>query len=285
MRSYLKLMRIPHYIKNLLILAAPLCSGMFFSGDIAFHTLFGFLAFCLVSSAVYVINDVNDAKRDRLNPAKADRPIAAGAISSKNALVFATCLFIFGLFLNTFASDLTGILVLVIYMILNIAYSLGLKNIAILDVVILVSGYVIRIIYGSVISGVSISGWLYLTVISLSFFLALGKRRGEQKKSGDSARDVLRAYPASFLDKNMYVCLALADVFYALWSMSESTAELYGTEYVFLTVPLFIIITLRYSYDIEGDSDGDPVEVLLHDKILGLLTLIYIIVMAMLLYL
>ncbi|MBQ0025883.1 MAG: decaprenyl-phosphate phosphoribosyltransferase [Lachnospiraceae bacterium] len=285
MRNYLKLMRIPHYIKNLLILAAPLCSGLFFSGDMACKTLFGFLAFCFVSSAVYVINDVNDAKRDRLNPAKAGRPVASGAIAPKNAIVFAAILFIIGLFFNTFASGLTGILVLVIYLLLNIAYSLGLKNVAILDVVILVSGYVIRIIYGSVISGVSISGWLYLTVISLSFFLALGKRRGEQRKSGDAARDVLHAYSASFLDKNMYVSLALADVFYALWSMNESTAELYGTKYVFLTVPLFIIITLRYSFDIEGDSDGDPVEVLLHDKVLMLLAVLYIIVMALLLYL
>ena len=285
MRNYLKLMRIPHYIKNLLILAAPLCSGMFFANGMALHMLCGFLAFCFVSSAVYVINDLNDVNRDRLNPAKACRPIASGAITSKNALVFAVCLFILGLILNTFASGFTGAIVLAVYMILNIAYSLGLKNIAILDVVILVSGYVIRIIYGSVISGVSISAWLYLTVISLSFFLALGKRRGEQRKNGDAARNVLHAYSASFLDKNMYVSLALADVFYALWSMNESTAELYGTKYVFFTVPLFIIITLRYSYDIEGDSDGDPVEVLLHDKVLILLALLYIIIMVLLLYL
>lgn len=175
---------------------------------------------------------------------------------------------------------------LLLYLCLNVAYSMGLKNVPILDVSILVSGFLLRLICGAVAADIVVSNWLYLTVISLAFYLALGKRRNELKKTAGNTRSVLKKYPESFLDKNMYLFLALAIVFYALWSVDPVTIGFYGlaAKGLVWTVPLLCLITLRYSFDVEGDSDGDPVEVVVHDIPLMLLCLVYAMCMFSLLY-
>jgi 4-hydroxybenzoate polyprenyltransferase len=166
-----------------------------------------------------------------------------------------------------------------------------LKNVPLVDVCILVAGFLIRIIYGALITEIEVSNWLYLTVISISFYFALGKRRNELKKMGDGdTRKVLQFYPESFLDKNMYMCLALANVFYALWSMDAGTVASYGSNRLIFTVPIVLPITMKYSLDIEVASDGgvasdgDPVEVLIHDKPLILLCFFYFFAMFQILY-
>ena len=175
---------------------------------------------------------------------------------------------------------------LALYLVLNLAYSFGLKNIPIVDITILVSGFLIRILYGAVITQITISNWLYLTVIAISFYFALGKRRNELKHiSSGETRQVLKAYPVSFLDKSMSMCLTLANTFYALWSMDEKTIATYNSKYLIFTVPIVLLITMKYSMAVEGESDGDPVEVLLHDKILLTLCVLYLAVMFMILYL
>ena len=172
------------------------------------------------------------------------------------------------------------------YLLLNLAYSFGLKNIPIVDITILVAGFLIRVLYGAFVTEITISNWLYLTVIALSFYFALGKRRNELKHISDGeTRQVLKAYPTNFLDKNMGMCLTLANVFYALWSMDEKTKSFYNNDYLIFTVPIVLLITMKYSLDIEGESDGDPVEVLLHDKVLLALCVLYLAVMFMILYL
>lgn len=177
-------------------------------------------------------------------------------------------------------------MLLVLYLVLNLAYSFGLKNVPIVDVTILVAGFLIRILYGALVTEIAISNWLYLTVIALAFYFAFGKRRNELKQvGGGETRRVLKAYPVDFLDKNMGMCLTLANVFYALWSMDEKTVSLYNNRYLVFTVPIVLLITMKYSLDIEGESDGDPVEVLLHDKVLLLLCVVYLAVMFMILYL
>lgn len=174
---------------------------------------------------------------------------------------------------------------LVLYVVINIGYSTGLKNIPLLDVTILVLGFLIRVIYGAVITGIAISDWLYLTVIALSFYFALGKRRNELKRlKGKDTRKVLKGYPVSFLDKNMNMCLTLANVFYALWSVDEKTTTFYGSRYLVFTVPIVLLITMKYSLDIEGNSDGDPAEVLLHDPALVGLCVLYLLIMFAILY-
>lgn len=288
MKTYLKLLRVKHYIKNLLVFAALACSGGLFTFPPYkfFSDLIGFGAFCAVSSAVYIINDIRDREKDRLHPTKRDRPIAAGTVSVRRAWFIMAILLLTAAVFNLLVFRWTSSALLLLYLVMNLAYSMGLKNIPILDITILAAGFLIRILYGAIITDITISNWLYLTVLALAIYFALGKRRNELKQLGDSGtRQVLTAYPVGFLDKGMGMCLTLANVFYALWSMDERTVTHYHSKYLIFTVPIVLLITLKYSLDIEGDSDGDPVEVLFRDRVLLLLCLLYLGVMFLILYL
>lgn len=279
-------MRVHHYIKNFLVFAALICSGQLFQFEKFLSGLSGFLAFCMVSSVVYIINDIRDKDKDRKHPTKCKRPIAAGTVSVKGACILAAVLLAIAIVCNCITFHIVSTSLLALYLVLNLAYSFGLKNIPIVDITILVSGFLIRILYGAVITQITISNWLYLTVIAISFYFALGKRRNELKHiSSGETRQVLKAYPVSFLDKSMSMCLTLANTFYALWSMDEKTIATYNSNYLIFTVPIVLLITMKYSMAVEGESDGDPVEVLLHDKILLTLCVLYVAVMFMILYL
>ena len=285
MAKYLKLMRIHHYVKNLLVFAALACSGRLFHYEKLATAAAAFLAFCMVSSAVYIINDICDREKDAKHPTKCKRPIAAGTVSVKAAWMLTGVLLLIAAACNGLAFHPSSTLLLIAYFGLNLAYSFRLKHIPIVDVAILVSGFLIRIVYGAIVTDITISSWLYLTVIAAAFYFALGKRRNELRQSGDDeTRPVLKAYPMKFLDMNMGMCLTLANVFYALWSIDEQTTSLYQTEHLFFTVPIVLLITMKYSLDIEGDSDGDPVEVLLHDKLLLSLVVLYLAIMLVILY-
>ena len=286
MKHYIKLMRVHHYIKNFLVFAALICSGQLFQFEKFLSGLSGFLAFCMVSSVVYIINDIRDKDKDRKHPTKCKRPIAAGTVSVKGACILAAVLLAIAIVCNCITFHIVSTSLLALYLVLNLAYSFGLKNIPIVDITILVSGFLIRILYGAVITQITVSNWLYLTVIAISFYFALGKRRNELKHiSSGETRQVLKAYPVSFLDKSMSMCLTLANTFYALWSMDEKTIATYNSNYLIFTVPIVLLITMKYSMAVEGESDGDPVEVLLHDKILLTLCVLYVAVMFMILYL
>ncbi len=286
MRQYLKLMRIRHYIKNLLVFAALVCSGQLFHPEKLLPGLLGFAAFCMVSSVVYIINDIRDRDKDRKHPTKCKRPIAAGTVSVRGACLLAGVLSVIAVVCNYLVFHPAATALLALYLAVNLAYSFGLKNIPLVDVTILVSGFLFRIMYGAVITGITISNWLYLTVIVFAFYLSLGKRRNELRHIGTGeTRHVLRFYSVAFLDKSMVMCLTLVNAFYALWSMDEKTLELYDGRPLIFTVPLVLLITMKYSLNIEGDSDGDPVEVLLHDKVLFGLCALYLAIMAMILYL
>lgn len=283
MKHLLKLMRPHHYIKNLLIFAALGCSGQLFHSEKFFSGLIGFAAFCLVSSAVYIINDIRDAEKDQLHPIKRNRPIAAGTVPVKNAWILAGILLLTAAALNCLVYHRTSTILLGLYLLLNATYSFGLKNIPILDVTILAAGFLIRILYGAYITEISISNWLYLTVIVLAFYFSLGKRRNELNRTDGAARKVLKAYPIHFLDKSMNMCMTLALTFYALWSMDEKTVAAYGPHLV-LTVPIALLVIMKYSLNVEGNSDGDPVEVLIHDKVLLILCTVFLMAVFLILY-
>lgn len=286
MKHYLKLMRVHHYIKNGLVVVALACSGQLFVWDKLSAGILGFVAFSMISSVVYIINDICDMEKDRKHPTKCKRPLAVGAISIRSAWGLVAVLSAVAAVCNALTFDGSATILLIMYLLLNLAYSFGLKNIAIVDVTILVTGFLIRILYGALVTKITISNWLYLTVIAVAFYFALGKRRNELKHLGDSeTRQVLKSYSINFLDKNMGMCLTLANVFYALWSMDEKTISFYDNNYLIFTVPIVLLITMKYSLDIEGESDGDPVEVLLRDKVLLVLCVIYLAIMFMILYL
>lgn len=277
MKKYLKLMRIKHYLKNILIFLPLIFGQALLDSNKLLMCVIGFISFCLMSSCVYIINDLKDVEKDKKHPIKCKRPIASGEISKRSSKILAVLLFAISIVLNILIYFLSNniktvifsVLLELLYFIINICYSFGLKNYPIIDVVILVFGFVDRILYGSVLTDIAISKWLYLTVISGSFYMGFGKRRNEIIKQGDTSRDVLKRYPKEFLDKFMYVCVTLTIVFYSLWCVDENTISRIGNGYVSATIPIIMVILMKYSLDIENDNSyGDPVDVVFHDKIL-----------------
>ena len=277
---YLKLFRVKHYIKNILVFLPIIFNKSFFKYDKLSNAFLAFTAFCLVSSAVYIINDIQDAEKDKNHPVKKNRPIASGAIPIRSAVVIAGMLIVLSVLVNLCIQTFWGCVLVISYLIINVLYSLGLKDQPLIDVVILTSGFIIRVVYGGIVTQIEISRWLYLTIFSGAFYMGLGKRRNEIQKQGSAGttRTVLEYYNYDFLDKNMYVCVALTDTFYALWALEKQI------NHIVWTVPIFIILLMRYSLDIEGNSDGDPVDVILHDKILIGIGLFYIGCMFIFLY-
>lgn len=286
--DYIKLLRIKHYIKNGLILLPLIFSGNLFNLQKLIASGYGFIAFCLISSTVYIINDLQDIEADRKHEVKKNRPLASGRVSKKNAWLLAIICFILSiLFSSIMAHTLKGTILVMIYLVLNILYSKGLKQVPILDIAILVSGFLIRVLFGAVIINEEVSYWLYLTVMSMAFYLSLGKRRNELKKLGDRAKEVrgvLQHYNQNFLDKNMYICLALTVVFYALWSIDLTTIARLQSESLIWTVPIVMLICMRYSLVVETEIYADPVDILTGDKSLFGLVILYGVMMLGIIY-
>lgn len=273
-----RLLRIKHYIKNLLVFIPMIFGGVFFDIQKLIRAGGGFVSFCFVSSVVYILNDLRDIDRDRQHPIKKNRPLASGSIKKNTAIKVMVLCFALAVIISVYLKNVKAIICLALYFLLNIAYSMGLKNKPIVDIVILAFGFVVRVIYGGYITNVEVSKWLYLVVLTGSLYMGLCKRRNEFKVQANT-RDVLKYYNVGFLDKNMYVCLALTNVFFALWTLEISNPM------AIYTVPIFIILLMRYSWDVEGDSDGDPVEVILRDKVLLCIVFGYAMFMFALIYL
>lgn len=286
MKNYLKLLRIKHWLKNGLILLPLFFGKSIFNLNKIFFVLIAFIIFSFISSIVYIINDINDIEADRNHPKKKNRPLASGKVSIKNAILVLILLMILSISLIIYLYNKTTnifiILIPLLYLILNILYSTKLKHIPIIDVAILVSGFVLRVYYGGIASNIEISSWLYLMIMFGSFYLGFGKRRNEMKHN--NTRKVLKYYNKEFLDKNMYVSLGLSIISYSLWCVDPLTKLNISSNYLILTIPLVMMIFQKYSLIIEGDSDGDPIEVILNDRLLISLITAYIIVMIFIIY-
>ena len=286
MKNYLKLLRIKHWLKNGLVLLPLFFGKSIFNLNKIYSVLIAFVIFSFISSIVYIINDINDIEADRNHPKKKNRPLASGKVSIKNAILVLILLMILSISLIIYLYNKTTnifiILIPLLYLILNILYSTKLKHIPIIDVAILVSGFVLRVYYGGIASNIEISSWLYLMIMFGSFYLGFGKRRNEMKHN--NTRKVLKYYNKEFLDKNMYVSLGLSIISYSLWCVDPLTKLNISSNYLILTIPLVMMIFQKYSLIIEGDSDGDPIEVILNDRLLISLITAYIIVMIFIIY-
>ena len=267
-------MRLKSWLKNIFVFMPLVFSLELFNMDKLLMTAIAFVAFCLVSSAVYVFNDICDAKKDSAHPIKRARPIASGMIKKRGAAIFSISLATVGIVLGLSVNPLTGVLAAV-YLILNIAYTLRLKHKPIFDCFCIAAGFVLRVFTGGAASGEPVSDWLFLTIVAMSLFMAFGKRRGELIKIDDGAtREVLQGYEMSFLNGMVYTCAGLSVVFYALWAIHRGSNMIY-------TVPLIIFLISKYLLLIHSsDSHGDPTTVIFEDKTLlvtcalyGLLTI------------
>ena len=286
MWKYLRLIRIKHWMKNLLLFFPIVFSGLLSEAEICLKVIAGFFAFSNVASIVYILNDLRDIERDKIHPEKRNRPLASGAITRVGSVItigvlIVVTFLIFGI--CHFPYKFYGYLAL--YLCINIAYSLGLKNIPLIDITILSAGYLLRLLSGGELAGTGISDWMFLTVVSAAFFLGFGKRRNELLQYGEKNRKILERYTESFLDKSMQLFCALTVVFYSLSCADKDTAVARQGVNLIWSVPLVILVLVRYNMILEdGKSDGDPVEVLQKDKVLLFLIAFYGIAVLLLIY-
>lgn len=269
--DYIREMRIKHYMKNILIFTPLIFNGKIWNIKIFLITLLGGVSFSLMCSCIYIINDICDIEKDKLHKIKKYRPLATERISVKNAVKFMILLFLISISITysfvIITNNVMPLLILILYFFINIFYSLKGKHIPLLDVVLLSSGFLLRVLYGGVITGIRISSWLYLVVITGALYLSFGKRRNELLKNNDTTRKVLAFYSRNFLDKNMYSCMVLSVVFFSLWCLERNTID--ESMNWLILVPMLLLICIRYSMDIEtNDSSGDPVSIILKDKVL-----------------
>lgn len=272
MKSILTLLRPRQWVKNLFLFAPLIFSKhLFEEGYLATEAL-GFAVFCLLSSGVYVINDIADREADRLHPVKKHRPIAAGRISSSQGLGIAAVLFAGA---AAVASGLTGgfQLAAALYLMVNVLYSFWLKHVILVDVFVIAAGFMLRVLAGAFVIHVEVSHWLVLCTLFVSLFLAVSKRRGElllvQMSNEGTAREVLREYDVAFIDQMITVTASGMAISYALYTVAERTVMIFKTENLIFTTVFVLFGIFRYLYLIKKKkTDDNPTLILLGDPVM-----------------
>lgn len=258
-RAYVQVLRCHQWLKSGFVLAPLLFSGEFRDLSKCGFSLLACISFCAVASGVYAFNDLCDRKEDQQHRQKKDRPIAKGLVSTTEAAVLSGVLISGGLILGT-ALGVGFITILFIYITINALYSLGLKHVAILDVMIISGGFVLRILGGSVAIEVEASHWLILCTLMISVFLGFSKRRAEivtAGKENESSRIVLKDYSLAFLDQVISMVTGATILCYALYSVDEQTIARFGTRGMLITVPFVMYGLFRYLYLVYHLQEGE----------------------------
>jgi len=286
-KDYFRLLRIPQWIKNLFVFVPLLFAKQLFDQDLFIQVVLAFFAFCLTSSAVYIVNDIFDIEEDKLHPAKKFRPIPAGRISVTSAVITSAILALLTSYILNYL-DFRFLLVIMGYATLNIFYSFALKHIVIVDIITIAAGFMLRVLGGAFVIQVPVSSWLILTTLFISLFLAIMKRRSELgmvlEDNPGITRKVLSEYSLSFTEQMASICAAGVIICYALYSVSDRTVmSLKGESMVFTTI--FVVFGIfRFMYLVYKKSKGEnATEIMVTDPpmiiniILYVLTTIYIV--------
>lgn len=269
-KTFIKLLRIHHWLKNLFLFAAPFFGGVILEESLIRKALPAFFAFSLGASSIYIFNDIMDRERDRLHPLKKERPIASGIVSIKKALLILMIL----LSLSIYFALLTGrgfFFYLLLYILIHIIYSLKLKSLVIVDIFAIAAGFVIRVFAGGVAFHVEVSPWLFITTFMISLVLASGKRLSEVRQLNTGAfqhRESLGSYSEGFLREILLISSGTALVTYALYTVEESPDLIY-------TIPLVTFGLFRYLLLAEKGF-GDATEALTGDLPLSLTVVLWL---------
>jgi 4-hydroxybenzoate polyprenyltransferase len=265
----LKSLRPQQWIKNLFIFAPLIFSRNVLNLPFLVTTIEAFAAFCLVSSAHYIFNDLRDIEEDRRHPVKSLRPLASGRLEKGPAVVALLAIGAAGIALSA-TIDTAFLLIVLAYLVLQTAYSMWLKHVVILDVFVVAAGFLIRVVAGGLAIHVMISSWLLICTILLSLFLAMGKRRHELvllDEEATSHRPILREYNTYLLDQMISVVTASTLVAYCLYTISEETVAKFGTRNLVFTVPFVLYGIFRYLYLIHQKAEGGtPEALIIRDK-------------------
>jgi len=272
-------LRPSQWTKNLFVFAALVFAQKILDGPLVLRTLGAFGIFCLLSGSIYLVNDVLDYEEDRVHPKKSRRPIAAGLIRRGTAAgmaVFFAAVSLAGAFVLSPGFFIVG----AVYFVLQIAYSIKLKHVVILDVFIVASGFVLRVMAGGIVIHVPLSSWLLICTTLLALFIAMSKRRHELVLLEENAsihRPILKEYSAYLLDQMISVVTASTVIAYCLYTVSEDTVKKFGTSDLIYTTPFVLYGIFRYLYLVHKKGEGgSPEELILKDKPLAITVLLWI---------
>lgn len=276
-KDILKLIRVKQWVKNAFVLAPLLFSLQFTEIDSIIKAGLAFAAFCLVSSVVYVMNDILDRKKDALHPKKKNRPIASGRISPWSGGVIAAILLALSFVSVLILGNIKTALVIGIYVAMNVLYSYKLKQLVLIDVLIIAFGFILRVYAGAYAIEVPVSSFIFMATLFLSLFLGFTKRKGELIRSGSEGRAVLEKYSLKVIDQYIIISATLTIMCYALYTLEPSTIARFSTNRLIYSVIFVIYGMFRYVYILDKDeSIEDPTDSLYKDKGLVGVCLLYV---------
>ncbi|MFD3748569.1 decaprenyl-phosphate phosphoribosyltransferase [Nocardia sp. NPDC058633] len=276
LRGVIKAARPRQWIKNSLVLAAPLAAGSVTDLDVLAHVGVAFVVFCMAASGVYLVNDALDVEADRAHPTKRLRPIAAGIVPTGPAYALAAVLFV-GSIAGSFVASWQLAVVISVYIGVQLAYCLGVKHQPVLDICVVSSGFLLRAVAGGVAAGIPMSKWFLLIMAFGSLFMAAGKRYAELQialATGAKIRKSLEYYTPTYLRFVWTLAAAAVVVFYGLWAFEQDDAR--DTAWFGISMIPFTMAILRYAIDVDGGAAGEPEELALGDRALQVLALAWI---------
>ncbi|WP_414636474.1 decaprenyl-phosphate phosphoribosyltransferase [Actinophytocola sp.] len=285
-RGLVRTARPRQWVKNVLVLAAPFAAyaaNPVFRWDVVVDAGIAFAAFCLVASAVYLINDAIDVEADRAHPTKRNRPIAAGIVPVQVAYGVSVALFLAS-FAVSLVSSWRLLLVIGVYAAVQIGYCLGLKHQPVIDLCIVASGFLLRAIAGGAAAGLPLSQWFLLVTAFGSLFMVAGKRYAEivlYERTGAKIRASLSKYSASYLRFVWATSAAIMIMTYSLWAFEIRQRT--GTNSVWAAVSIvpMVVAVLRYAVDVDGGNAGEPEEIALRDRVLQVLGVSWVVCVAL----
>ncbi len=284
--SLVRACRPKQWAKNVLVFVAPAAAGVLTDAYSLRLTLQAFVAFCAVSSATYLLNDTLDIESDRRHPTKRNRPIASGAVPIPVAVAAAVVLFLGGVALAVWTNPtLAG--VVAGYAVLTTAYSMFLKQVPVLDLVILSAGFILRLLGGAYAAGVEVSEWFLLVSLFGSLFIAGAKRFAEKKELGEEAaslRPTLGAYSTDYLGFVRSVAAAAVMISYCQWAVESGGTDRYATPWVQLSIIPFVIAILRYALLVDQGQGSAPEEVFGSDRQMQLMGVLLVVCLALAVY-
>lgn len=268
-QAFIRLIRPKQWVKNIFVFTGVIFGEMQNRHELLLLAFFAALSFCLISSAVYIFNDIMDVEQDRKHPVKKLRPIASGEISYYQALLAMNLFFLLSFALGSNVS-LFHQLFLASYLAINVLYTLWLKHVVIIDVFCIASGFMLRILSGTIGIGIPPSKWLLLCGMMITLFLGFTKRKAEilqLKESKQEHRKVLEAYDSGFLDELIGITASAVIMAYSLYTMSEETIRIHHTDNLIMTIPFVVFALFRYIYLTHNKAmAGDPTSAILTDK-------------------
>ena len=274
----LRAMRPRQWMKNVLVLTAPLAAGRIIEAEVLLGCLLAFVSFCLISATVYLINDVRDVEEDRLHPRKRLRPVAAGELSPASALLLAAVTGVLGFALGYWTSGALG-LTLTVYLVVQVLYSAFLKHLPVVDLAIVASGFLLRAIAGGVATSIPLSQWFLLVAAFGSFFMIAGKRYSELKSVGADAgtRRSLTRYSESYLRFAWMLAAVMVLISYSLWAFENRGAGVLGLPWTAISIAPFTLGLLQYALEVDTGNAGEPEDVVLQDRVLQGIGLVWLV--------